>query len=123
MDETTGIDISIEKIPSQTINCWKIIIKGYLDVDTAGQLMSESMVLTCRKSVKVIVDLKGVTFIDSAGWDALLRIAEELIKTKGKIVILNMTPTVERGYKLLKLESTLPSFPTEADVWKKSQRV
>ncbi len=115
MDAAKGIDISIEQVPSQTTNCWKIIIKGYLDADTAGQLMSESMVLTRRKSVKVIVDLEEVTFMDGAGWDALLQIAEELIKTKGKIVIFNMTPTVERIYKLLNLESDLLSFPTEAD--------
>ncbi len=115
MDAIKGIDISIEKVPSQAINCWKIIITGYVDADTVEQLIGELMVLTRQKSVKLIVDLKGVTFMGCAGWSALTQIAEELFKAQGKIVILNMTPNMERTYKLLKLEATLPSFTNEDD--------
>ena len=76
--------------------------------------MRESKVLTCQKSIKVIVDLKGVTFMDAAGWAILIHVAEEILKTQGKAVILNMTPAVESVYKLLEPKH-LPSFSTEAD--------
>lgn len=113
MDAPKGIKITIEQVPTQKINCWRITPEGYLDADTAGQLMDKSMGLTCRESAQIIMDLKEVIFMDSVGWSALLHIARALSRNKGKFVIINMIPSVERMYRLLKLEPTLPSFPTE----------
>lgn len=68
MSSKEGIDISVEQvITTQAIKCWKITIKGYLDASTSEKLKAETLSLTLKQSVKVILDLKEVTFIDGEG--------------------------------------------------------
>ncbi len=113
MDATKEINISIEQLPYQTIQCWKITIKGYLDAYTGCQLIYSALSFARQASVRIIVDLKGISFIDGAGWDVLVHIGKEVSGNGGRIALINMAHNVERVYQLLSLETTLPSFTSE----------
>lgn len=79
------------KITTRTINDVTVVdISGRLDTQTA-EPASDEMVRIVRSSNKVLVNLKNLEFLGSAGLRVLLRASYKLNKSKGKMKICNAT--------------------------------
>jgi len=84
---------------------------GYVDSSTYGRLEEELRAQVALKKYKLIVDLKKISYINSAGWGALLREIKELRDHKGDLVLANMTPEVYDIYEKMEFSSLIKSFP------------
>jgi anti-sigma B factor antagonist len=59
----------------------------------------------------VVLDLSRVEFIDSSGLGAIVA-AMKHMGTKRKLALAGLTPTVERVFKLTRMDSVFSVFPT-----------
>lgn len=84
-------------------------LTGELDLDTAQQMKEKTEKLWQRQnSLKgFILNLKGLTFMDSAGIGALLGRFKWVERMGGEFFVSNLSPQVER---LLYLSGLLPLF-------------
>jgi anti-anti-sigma factor len=76
-----------------------------MDVASALQLSDAFAELPARAGASVELDLAGVTFIDSSGLTALLRLADSVEAAGGTTVIRNPSATVTKLLTITQLES------------------
>jgi anti-sigma B factor antagonist len=80
---------------------------GELDLATAPLLASEALELIEDGARDVIVDLSGLTFCDSSGLSAFVRIANRLNPSAGRLVLAGPTAIVRRVLDVSGLDMTL----------------
>ncbi|MBA3327201.1 MAG: STAS domain-containing protein [Solirubrobacterales bacterium] len=77
-----------------------VAVVGELDLATAQRVEDELQAVEATDVEQVIVDLAGLTFVDSSGLHLIAR-AEERCRTKGKrLVLRHGTPQIQRVFAL-----------------------
>lgn len=82
-----------------------IMVTG--DIDIAGGPVLEAKLLQRTNDRPVVVDLAGVTFMDSSGLRNLLAASNRAKKQGGKVVLRNVGPEV---WRLLEITKTADHF-------------
>ena len=59
----------------------------------------------------LIIDLKEVNYISSAGWGIFVGEIRRIRSQKGNLFLVGMSPEVTEAYELLEFETILKSFP------------
>lgn len=67
--------------------------------------------ITQGGSETVVLDLHHVAFIDSSGLGAIVAAMKHLAPTR-KLVLAGLTPTVDKVFKLTRMDSVFSVFPT-----------
>ena len=62
----------------------------------------------------VVLDLQQVEFVDSSGLGAIVAAMKSMGQGR-KLALAGLTPTVERVFKLTRMDSVLPLYPTLDD--------
>ena len=70
--------------------------------------------LQARRLLKIIVDLAGVTYIDSAGVGMMAAMLKAVRKNGGDIRLLRLNTQGQRLFGVLKLKTTFEVFDDEA---------
>ena len=81
-----------------------LAVEGSVDIYSSPELRGELKVVLDKKAPRVVVDLAGVTFVDSSGLATLI---EALQKTKaydGRLLLCNLTKTVLGVFQLANLD-------------------
>jgi anti-sigma B factor antagonist len=77
--------------------------EGYIN-NTAGERMVQEFTNKFNASAnKVIIDLEKSKMINSIGISYLLEIIETLNEKEGKLVFVNLDPTIEKTFKIMGL--------------------
>jgi len=91
-------------------------VNGELDLYNAHRLKEALQGLLGQAGARgVVLNLKGVRFIDSSGVAALLSINAMLTSNAWALRICNVSPPVRRVLELTGLNGFLPLAPTELD--------
>lgn len=91
-----------------------VAVDGELDVSTAGELFRHaSGVLEAYR--KVVVDLAGVSFCDSSGYNVLLRLRRRATGAGGHLVLADPTETVRRLLAVTGGEDVFLVYPGRAE--------
>ena len=91
-------------------------VTGELDVATAPALRDTLLGLLNRGAASLVLDLRGVTFVDSTGVGSLLRIHHRQSLLGGSVHFVADQPAVLRVFDLMQLRRRLHVTPTVADV-------
>jgi len=91
-------------------------VSGEIDVASAPALRDRLLALLNRGASDLIVDLGGVTFIDSTGVGSLLRVYHRQSLLGGTIHFVTDTPSVLRIFDLMQLTRRLHVAPSVAAV-------
>ena len=92
----------------ESAGSWELVtVRGEVDMDNAGELVDAIE----RAAGPAVVDLSGVTFIDSTGLQGLLR-AQKAVRQRGHDLVLRHPSTVVR--RLLELTSLVGRFTIES---------
>lgn len=75
-------------------------LKGRLDTNTAADLDAEIKNITQNNDVSLIIDLKDLQYISSAGLRVMLMTARIFEKAQGKLVLANMNSFVRNVFDL-----------------------
>jgi anti-sigma B factor antagonist len=68
-----------------------------------------------QKDTKVIIDLRRVTRIDSAGLGQLMSCYSHLVRNQGALKMINAAPNVQRVLEMTGLSTLIPVFRSEED--------
>jgi anti-sigma B factor antagonist len=91
-------------------------VTGELDVASAPALRDRLLALVNRGAPSLVVDLRGVTFIDSTGIGSLLRIHHRQGLVGGSVHFVADQPAVLRVLDLMQLTGRLHVVPSIAAV-------
>ena len=86
--------------------------KGEIDILTAPQLARRLLGLAEEGKTGVVVDLSGVTFMDSTGLSVLLNAVRALASRHGKLVLVCPNERVLRPFQVTGLVDRMPIFPS-----------
>jgi anti-anti-sigma factor len=83
-------------------------LSGEIDtMDTEG--LGESLAtIVAAKPERLVLDFAGVTYIASMGLSLLLKVAQDVRKARGKLVIASVTPAVKTVLDTVHLGAAIP---------------
>ncbi len=81
-------------------------VKGVLDIATAGRLRSQLTRLVYEGESALVLDLSGVSFVDSTALGVIARCAQ-----KCRVVVRDASPQVRRLFTITMLDSILELEP------------
>jgi len=87
-----------------------ISAKGFIDTTTAPELEKKLEEQLALNKYKIVVDLKNIDYVSSAGWGVFVSEIREIRENGGDLVLVNMSPDVYDVYELMEFSSILKSF-------------
>ncbi len=106
-----GIQINVNQMgPDQDIALVKIT--GYIDTTTSSELERVLQNLLREQQFKIIIDLKSVDYISSAGWGIFISEIKNIRLQHGDLKLANMSDSVNEVYELLEFSTILNSSPS-----------
>lgn len=96
-------------------DCAVIHITGEIDLYTAPKLREQVIDLVSKGIVHVIVDLRGVDFLDSTGLGALVGSLKRLRVREGTLNLVISTDRIQRIFRITGLAKVFPSHPSVAE--------
>jgi anti-anti-sigma factor len=95
-----------------------ITLRGEIDMRCSPTLRAALVEVVDRKPQWVIMDLSGVTYIDSSGVGTLVEFKRKLERTKGRIVLAGMQERVRSVFEITKLDRFFALAPSVAEARK-----
>ncbi|MBN1596234.1 STAS domain-containing protein [candidate division FCPU426 bacterium] len=90
-------------------------IAGYIDTTTSSELERVIQNLLREQQFKIIIDLKDVDYISSAGWGIFISEIKNIRTHRGDLKLACMSETVNEVYELLEFSTILTSANTVED--------
>ncbi|HUO58281.1 MAG TPA: STAS domain-containing protein [bacterium] len=87
-----------------------ISVKGQLDTTTAHALEDQLKLALQDKKFNLIIELKDVDYISSAGWGIFISELKRIRTAKGDLVLAGMKPEVSEIFELLEFNRIIKSF-------------
>jgi anti-sigma B factor antagonist len=85
-------------------DAYVVSVSGELDIATAGRFAEEFERTAARDARRVIVDLVGLTFIDSVALGVLTEEARRLRAAGGTCVVVSQDPRILRVFEITGLD-------------------
>lgn len=89
---------------------------GVIDETTVATLMSFINSLKIRAGHTLIINMSGVTFVDSEGFGALMSLQSRLMDSNGKLALVSCCDEVRLALKLTRLEVLFPMYNSIQEV-------
>ena len=105
-----NISVSAAPHPQQK-DITLLTVKGFIDTTTAPEFDKTFQSALNENRVKLIIDLKEVDYISSAGWGLFVGEIKRIRGQKGDLFLAGMSPAVEEAYDLLQFSTIIKSFP------------
>lgn len=90
-------------------------IKGDIDINTSPDIRDAFEKGVKGKAMKVLVNLNGVSYVDSSGLATLVEMLKKTRMYGGKLRISNLAPKVKSLFEITKLEKLFEIFETAED--------
>lgn len=92
-----------------------LAVEGELDMTTAPQLTQAAEALVADGHGRLVLDLGKLTFCDSAGLGAIVRIFRRVGDTGGSLAIAQPTPIVRSVLDLTGMSDAIMIYPTVSE--------
>ena len=104
-----GLSVSVITHPElQDVTLLKV--KGFIDTTTAPEFEKTFQGVLKDKKFKIVIDLKEVNYISSAGWGIFISEIKRIRRNGGDIKLAAMSPEVREVFELLEFNSILKPF-------------
>jgi anti-sigma B factor antagonist len=90
VEASMSVEISVAEQGSVTV----VAVRGDLDMGTAPQLLDAGVTAIDAGRTQLVVDLSGVTFCDSSGLGAFVRLKKRIDAAHGCFALAGPNPTV-----------------------------
>jgi anti-sigma B factor antagonist len=98
-----------------------LYLQGHLDALTVSELKQEVSAVISEKITSSVVDLAGVTLIDSSGVGSLIAFFKRLRSVGGDVKISGLAAQPKEIFRLLGLERAFDILPTVEEALAKFQ--
>lgn len=109
----------VERKDKDTVSI--IYLKGYLDAHTASEFETALQSLVDEERVRIVVNLRELNYISSAGLGVFMGFIENLRSKNGDIKLAELSDKVFRVFDLLGFPVLYEIFDTEAEALQKYQ--
>ena len=92
-----------------------VTVRGDIDAQTAGQLWQYLSYLVGQGHHHIVLDLRGMILIDSAGVEVLARVSEWTGRKGGELVLRSVSPALAEQLELARLTEAHRHHPSAAD--------
>jgi anti-sigma B factor antagonist len=96
--------VHVDELPDRTV----LRVSGDLDLETAPQLLAHAEPYLAAGRGGLVVDLSRLTFIDSSGLSALIRMFQHMSGTDRLFEIISPRPPVTNAFEITGLDQVLP---------------
>ena len=99
-----------------------IKISGEIDAYNSAhmkKLLSERIETTDKKAI--IIDMSGVSYIDSAGIGALISLLKKSLTLGKEFMVSNLQPMIEKVFKITRLDKSIRIIPSKKVDFKKGE--
>jgi anti-sigma B factor antagonist len=104
-----GIDVQrVEGLPV-------LLVTGEIDIYTAPMFKQAVVGLVSDGHSDVVIDLSGVTFMDSSGFGTLLGATRRLRPVGGGLYLAGANTTIQRMLRLTRLDTIMGLYETAED--------
>jgi anti-sigma B factor antagonist len=93
-----------------------VSVGGEVDLDTAPQLGEHALAALRDVSPHLVLDLAGVTFMDSSGLKMLLTLQRQAVLAGGSFALVGPGRSVRRAVALTGLDQTFALYESLADI-------
>jgi anti-sigma B factor antagonist len=93
-----------------------IMLEGEMDYCCSRELKDVIYKLIHDKTKSIILDLKDVTFIDSAGMGLLINVNKKLNNYNGKVGLLNLSEDILNLIRLATLDKIIQIYHSEDEI-------
>ena len=101
-----GIRISVNYVGAR-LDIALITILGYVDTTTCEELVKVIQDSIRQKRYQMITDLRGVTYVSSAGWGVFVGEIKNIREKGGDLKIVQMSPEVFEVFEMLEVNRVL----------------
>jgi len=88
-------------------------VSGHFTSFEAGALTDAIRLLVKEKRNRILLNLRGVEYLDSSGIGELVRNYLTVVKSGGEMKVIGLTSKVEEILKITQLYKVFPEFPDE----------
>lgn len=111
LETVTGLSVSVTVRDAEGAPCTVIQLVGEADATT--QSMSEVFAAEVAKQPRLlVVDLSGLSFIDSWALSVIMRTYRALERQGGRLALVSPSPSVARILQLIDIARMIPVFPS-----------
>jgi anti-sigma B factor antagonist len=86
-------------------------LKGEIDLHLSPTVTASLNAMIAKKPKRLVVDLSGVTYIDSAGLAALIEAMQKVEGYGGKFLLAGLQETVRSIFEISRLDQVFQIFP------------
>ena len=101
------LEVTITDEPN---NGKRISLAGSLDTDTAPQLEARIDESIDSNVTALIMDMKDLEFLSSAGLGVIFMTMKELKSRQGKTMLINLQPQIQRVFEIIKAVDGMSIF-------------
>lgn len=106
MNNPLRLGIDVQKIQG----CPVLSVKGEIDIYTAPMFKQAVVGLVSDGNTDVVIDLSGVTFMDSSGFGTLLGATRRLRPAGGGLHLAGANTTIQRMLRLTRLDTIMQLY-------------
>lgn len=88
-------------------------IKGDVDINTSPDMRKNFDTVANRQEKKIIINLSGVSYIDSSGLATLVEMLKKVRKYGGKLKLSSLADKVKSLFEITKLEKLFEIYDNE----------
>ncbi len=116
--ELDDVDMEEELRLLQTIQNNRQVINafGVIDETTVLSLIKYVNSLKLMSGSSLIINMAGVTYVDSEGFGSLMSLQSRLMESGGKLVLVSCRDDVRLALKLTRLEVLFPMYDSLQEV-------
>jgi anti-sigma B factor antagonist len=111
MSNPLRLDIDVKRVHNIPV----LSVTGEIDIYTAPLFKQAVVNLVSEGNNNVIIDLSGVSFMDSSGFGTLLGATRRLRPTGGGLHLTGANSTIQRMLRLTRLDTIMRSYDSPED--------
>jgi len=92
-----------------------IAVEGDINIDTASGLRDAIMRLYEEGTLKLVIDFKDVSYIDSSGLAVLIEMLQIFRQNNGEIALSNMVDKIKYVFEVSKIDMLMSVYKNEED--------
>ncbi len=91
---------------------------GRIDAETYTLVREKIDELFLQNKYRIIIDLKGIEYISSAGWGSFIGYVNTARNKKGDVKLAAMNPEVKRVYEMIEFNELIEAYDSIDDAKK-----
>ncbi len=111
MDKPRSLIQEIRKVPGTTI----VVLSGDVDLHHSPELHARLVEVAAERPPRLLLDLRGVPYMDSSGVGTLVEVWRRVGAYKGRLVLFGLNSRVRSVFEITKLDTFFTICETEEE--------